>query len=265
MDLKVEFTHKEYKNRIIAITAPMQEQMYLIKGEDKALLIDNGMGIGSLKKYVDKICDLPIIMVNTHGHPDHAGGNIEFEYAYLHPADFDLYRKMCTKEFRAGDIRGIFKESGVVFEAALLDYVDNVLPIQNGDFIDLGNRVIEIILVPGHTAGSIMLYDRNTKTLFAGDSLGIVETWIYLDYSTSLEVYYHSLEKLKEKKLDINKILSGHLPNEATADLLERKMQCIENVLAGKEKGTTCKTFAGEGLLYEYEGTGILYNPERIH
>lgn len=74
MQQEIHFTQKEYGNGITAITAPMQEQIYLVQGSKKALLIDNGMGIGSLKTYVESFCNLPLLMLNTHGHPDHAAG-----------------------------------------------------------------------------------------------------------------------------------------------------------------------------------------------
>ncbi|TAH66834.1 MAG: MBL fold metallo-hydrolase [Anaerolineaceae bacterium] len=264
MDLKVEFTYKKYENGIIAITAPMKEQIYLVKGKEKALLIDNGMGIGSLRKYVNNLCDLPLMMINTHGHPDHAGGNIEFEHAYMHPSDFELYQQMCTKEFRTGDIRAVFQDSGALYESNLLDYVYNLLPIEEGDTINLGDRCIDIYSVPGHTYGSLVLYDNKSKTIFTGDTIGIGDTWLYLEYCASLKIYCNSLERLKDINLDISMILSGHMPNESRSDLLNRKIDCVKKIISGKEIGKPVKTFAGEGLRYEYEGTSIIYNPENI-
>lgn len=265
MQQEIHFTQKEYGNGITAITAPMQEQIYLVQGSKKALLIDNGMGIGSLKTYVESFCNLPLLILNTHGHPDHAGGNAEFDWAWLHAADHVLYRQMCTIPFRAGDINAIFGQDGVTFEQALLPFCDNVRPIEDGAQIDLGERILDVFLLPGHTKGSVLAYDRASRILFGADSLNTNNTWLYLDYCTPLETYLHSLQQFRDRQPDIRLILAGHLPREGTPDLIDRKIRCVERILKQEAVGVFHKTFAGEGLFYEWEETSIVYNPDRLY
>ena len=59
------------------------ENMYLLEGDEKALLIDTGYGVGNLRAFVEKLTDKPILVANTHFHPDHAAGNGEFEAVHL--------------------------------------------------------------------------------------------------------------------------------------------------------------------------------------
>lgn len=59
------------------------ENMYLLEGDEKALLIDTGYGVGNLRAYVENLTDKPIVVANTHYHPDHAAGNGEFEQVYM--------------------------------------------------------------------------------------------------------------------------------------------------------------------------------------
>src|SRR5699024_1665588 len=47
---------------------------YIVKGSDRAVLIDTGFGYGDLKSVVDELIDLPYDVICSHGHPDHAGG-----------------------------------------------------------------------------------------------------------------------------------------------------------------------------------------------
>ena len=102
--MQKEITCENLGNGIYNIaTPPVGFQQYLILGQEKALLIDSGMGIGSLRKEVEKITDLPVILINTHGHPDHAGGNAEFAPALMCPAEFDVYEQMATLEYRKKD------------------------------------------------------------------------------------------------------------------------------------------------------------------
>ena len=77
--------------------------MYLVTGQDSALLIDTGTGAGNLLECVRSITSLPLIVVNTHGHPDHAGSNYRFEKIFAHPEDFDAVRQFSHTDLRAGE------------------------------------------------------------------------------------------------------------------------------------------------------------------
>ena len=67
------------------------DYMYLVVGEEKAALIDTGMGFPGLRQLVERLTDKPVIVLNTHGHLDHIGGNDEFGCIYLHPDDLVVY------------------------------------------------------------------------------------------------------------------------------------------------------------------------------
>ena len=71
---------------------------YLVTGTDKALVIDTMYGQEDLKEAVKTLTDLPLMLVNTHGHFDHTYGNLYFDKAYIHPADIGIaeaYFKRC--------------------------------------------------------------------------------------------------------------------------------------------------------------------------
>jgi glyoxylase-like metal-dependent hydrolase (beta-lactamase superfamily II) len=70
-----EISYEDLGNGIYVFTAPpIGNHQYLIVGTEKALLIDTGFSIESLKEKIEEITMLPLILVNTHGHPDHCGG-----------------------------------------------------------------------------------------------------------------------------------------------------------------------------------------------
>jgi Zn-dependent hydrolases, including glyoxylases len=261
--VKVTFSHLEIGNGIYAITAPLGEQIYLLIGNEKALVIDNGMGIGSVKSYISQLTDLPLMAVVTHGHPDHAGGNGEFEEVWMHSADKNTFEEMCPVEYRIGDIRKIFAQIVPTLENHMIPHERKFRPIDNVESIDLGGRELEVLHIPGHTAGSICLFDRNSKTLFSGDMLN-QQTWLYLEYSTPLEIYYESLIRIKEKDWQIKSIQTGHSAEAKSPELLEDMIECAKKIITGEEKGRPAYTFAGSGLEYQYKGNGILYNPIKI-
>jgi glyoxylase-like metal-dependent hydrolase (beta-lactamase superfamily II) len=249
---------------VTAVTAPMGEKIYVIEGDKYALVIDTGMGIGSLKGCIRQFCSLPLVVVNTHGHPDHCGGNAEFDSCYLNFKDYDLYYKMVSYEFRAGDIYKILGNDGKVYKDGLLQFSENILPLKDGDAFDLGGRTVTIYPLAGHTAGSVVLYDDKTKWLFVGDAVSIKDTWVYLDYSTTVEEYKNALEAFMKNNLKIEKIFSGHEPNIASSELLAIRLECLNGLLSGSLRGEYVHTFAGDGMRIEYKGTSLIYNKERL-
>lgn len=105
-------------------------RFFLLIGDQKALLIDSGCETHNAKELVQKITSLPCILANTHTDGDHTGSNDEFDCVYMNPAEFMYYRK-CQKHGH-----------------------NKIQPIWDGDIIELGNRPIQVITIPGHTPGS---------------------------------------------------------------------------------------------------------------
>ena len=87
------FTIYKYNDTLYQIKDALGVLSTLIIGCDKALLFDTGYGIGNLKEEVERITTKPLIVVNSHGHMDHACGNYLFEKVYIHPDDI----KLCTE------------------------------------------------------------------------------------------------------------------------------------------------------------------------
>lgn len=148
---------------------------YLIVGSERALLIDTCYSITGIKKYVEQITTLPVDVVNTHGHFDHIGGNAEFETIYLSKADrevagehsdYNALRKMIDNyEEKNVLVRYLFKlkkykkqvEDSLHIKS--VEYKD--LPLCG--FFNLGERKVSFIETPGHTPGSICLFDEKSK------------------------------------------------------------------------------------------------------
>ena len=89
MESKFFKAEKIYDN-VTLIAGLGGEQSYLIEGSEKALLIDGLAGVGSLKAFVRELTDLPVTLVNTHGHVDHIGADFEYGEVYIDPADIAL-------------------------------------------------------------------------------------------------------------------------------------------------------------------------------
>lgn len=243
---------------IFNITAPpMRFQQYLVLGTEKALLIDSGFGLGSLKKVVDRLTSLPVVLINTHGHPDHGGGNAEFGRPLLHPDDNELYRCKCSFESRLEE----------AFHWGLEDAPQQLqptppepLPLADGHVFHLGGRELRAIHTPGHSRGSVCIFDERTGTLFSGDNVQGMATALTEECAANVSTYLASMEKLAA--LPVKAICTGHMPAVLPPDYIGKKILCARRILAG-EPGETVRSRIGECLAMTVDGTSIHYTPDR--
>ena len=139
--------------------------IYLVTGKDKACLIDTAYGLTDLNELVRHYTDLPVTVVNTHGHIDHVLGDHWFDNAYLNAADRAMYNEivfefsMLINEPWVQDFYGDFVKN-IDAEEVYFPAPEN---ISEGDVIDLGGKKLEVHEMPGHTKGSIVLLDSAVR------------------------------------------------------------------------------------------------------
>ena len=239
---EIDSTYKASKvaDRVWAIVENKTVNIYLVEGNDSALIIDTGYGTGDLKSFVKTLTNLPIIVVNTHGHGDHIGDDIQFGKIYAHPDDF-------------GMIKARFSAAPPV-----------LIPVKDGFVFDLGGRKLEVIEVPGHTRGSICLLDAGNKILFAGDNTNSL-VWLFLKDCLPLEVYLKSLQKVEQRINDFNVIMPGHnTPLDKT--FVSEQIACVKSILDG-----TCtpvpyeySAFTKGAMLCTYKTAQVTYDPNNL-
>ena len=220
---------------------PLGVHMDLFAGKEKALLLDTGFGLADLKSVVKQITDLPLYVVNSHGHKDHACGNYQFEEpVYIHPEDMEVCRRHHSKESKRRILN--YKESAVDFftgepvkpmlgeideEQYLQRPVGNLRALREGEVFDLGGIVLEVIELPGHTAGSIGLMDRGQRTLYAADAANN-EVWLFLEEATPLSTYRKTLDKIWD--LDFDKMVIAHFPLPLERDVIKDYMDLADHI-----------------------------------
>lgn len=242
------------------------DNMYLIEGRDKALLIDTGLGVAKLRAFVKGLTAKPLIVVNTHGHPDHAGGNFEFRSVYAHPADFTAIQQLGAKESRTRAGRSMAKGTPAP-DMISADEAANATPaellaIQDGYVFDLGGRKLEVIEVPGHTPGEIVLLDSANHAVFTGDNSNSL-VWLFLPNSKPLDVYLESLKKLRKRAGEFTTIYPGH-GTPLPAAFIGEQIACVEGILDGSAKSTPQKYFAGEAMVARFKSAAVAYNPQNL-
>ena len=266
------FESQKIMDNVTMIAGLAGELCYLIEGKEKALLVDGLSGVGSLKAFVRELTDLPVELVLTHSHPDHMGAAFEYGQCFLHPDDIrGLYE--------AGDAerRFAFAASGAKdFILRMEDTVPCVpvrtLPAEDGQVFDLDGTQLEVVAVPGHTWGSIVLLDRAARVVYSGDAVN-ANTLLFLG-GASIEQYRESLLHLKSFENAYDVLWGGHGGVSVPKRIVPEAIQLCEEIMAGtdqKAKGD----FMGRAALYarekdeffrRFDGgvANIAYSPDRI-
>lgn len=260
------FEAKVVADQVWRISDHGSDNMYLVAGDEKALLIDTGLGVADLAQFIRTLTKLPVSVVNTHGHPDHVGGNFQFSEVYAQPLDFELTNQFSSQTNHEHTIQVTMKDNPGFVSPFIKDTTASktptLLPVKAGYIFDLGQRKLEVIEVPGHTPGSIVLLDAGNKLLFSGDNNNTL-VWLFLDGCLPLEVYLQTLQNLNQRSAEFDKILPGH------GDVLDKsfindQIVCAQQIISGECKGEKYESFAGSALKCIYQSASIAFNPDNI-
>ena len=245
----------QLKPNVYHIADPLGVFMTLIVGEEKTLLLDTGYGFGNLDETIAEITDLPVILVNSHGHLDHVLGNRFFSEAYLHHADMNLYQAHTSRE-RKQSMLNVPQElfpANFSEEAYLAEDKTKLLPLEDGDVFDLGGVTLTVIHTPGHTLGGIALLDDRDRLLLTGDAVS-PHVWMFLKESATISTYIQSLKKLRQLNNRYDGIIASHVPVILPNVSIDRLIHCAENIDLEKSVPFTAPfEDAGTGLMY-FEG-----------
>ena len=185
-------------------------RFFLLTGSEKALLIDSGMSVHNAQDMARELTDLPVELLNTHSDMDHIGSNAQFEAFYMHPADEPAYRRQGGK--------------------------GTVLPAVDGDRLELGDRPLEIIALPGHTPGSIAVLDVKGRVLISGDPIQDGNIFMF-GPGRDMPGYIASLERLEEKTGLFDELWPSHGSFPVKPPIIGQLIRGAKAVLAGELAG----------------------------
>lgn len=190
------------------------EAIYIVEGEERALVIDAGTNIKDFDKIIKEITSKPITLVATHVHPDHTGPTINlFDEIHINAADMVNVAMMMP------------------------DYKGTIKYLADGQVFDLGGREIEVVFTPGHTPGSTSFFDKEAGYGFSGDAFGSGYLLLITNFTTLKYTCMRSLEYMQ--KNNIRMMYPGHYngSNEDYPSRLEGMVQVSQDVLEGKVQG----------------------------
>ena len=172
-------------------------RFFLLIGEKEALMIDSGMQVNNAKELAREVTDKPLRLFNTHADRDHTGCNEQFDSFYVN----------YSMKYPAQKMEAVF----------------------DGDIIDLGNRALKAIALPGHTPGSTALLDLKSGMFFSGDPIQKDGRIFMFGPMRDLSAYVLSLKRLLERNEDIKEIYPSH-------GAYPLGMDVIPELIAGAEK-----------------------------
>lgn len=224
------FRAERLSERVWRIVDPLGVGLYLVVGAERAALLDTGCGVPGLRACVETITDRPVTVWLTHGHVDHAMGAGEFGEAYLSPADAEVFRGHGDSAFRQAFAPALGYRGALVPGLA----AEALLPLADGDVLDLGGVGVRAIAAPGHTPGTMAFLIAGERMLLLGDACGpgtiLLERW-----SADIEEYRAALVRLRGLNGAYDRILRNHGSFVSPLDLVENVIAVCDDIIAGTD------------------------------
>ena len=207
-------------------------RFFLLAGTEKALLIDSGMQVHTAGDIARGLTTLPVFLLNTHADMDHVGSNEQFESFYMHPAEEESYRNSGKR--------------------------GRLIPVQDGDELDLGDRKLRIVHLPGHTPGSIAVLDLGNRVLISGDLVQEHGRIFMFGANRNMQDYIQSLEKLEKMTGEFDELWPSHADIPIRPDVIGRLRDGAEKVLRKEIAGTVEECFGRKITAYDLGFTVLL-------
>ena len=212
-------------------------RFFLLKGTEKALLVDTGMTVRHAKEIAAALTSLPVLLLNTHADADHTGCNGQFDSFFMHPDD--------EAQYRQGGKGG------------------KLIPVRDGDEIDLGGRKLKIIHLPGHTPGSIAVLDISRRVLISGDPIQEHGRIFMFGEHRNMRDYVASLERLDRMASGFDEIWPSHGDFPVSPGCIRKLCDGARQILDGKIAGKAADFFGQKITVCDLGFTVFLCGAQR--
>jgi glyoxylase-like metal-dependent hydrolase (beta-lactamase superfamily II) len=225
------FVRERVDDTITLVTEPhihplLRCNVWHVRGRERDLVIDSSLGLRPLRHLVEREMSGPVLAIATHAHGDHVGGLHEFDQRAIHRAESDVVAHANDMPLDSASyppsVLGPYEAAGYDIPELFVDAVPAGPPIamtveiaaapatwllEDGDVVDLGDRAFEVLHLPGHSPGSIGLWDEATGVLFSGDA---VYDGPLLDELTGSDIdqYLATMRRLRDLPVEV--VHGGH-------------------------------------------------------
>jgi glyoxylase-like metal-dependent hydrolase (beta-lactamase superfamily II) len=222
---------------VFLIAEPGHVNNFLVVGDDRAVLLDTGLGVADIRTVAERLAGKPLSVVNSHYHFDHSGGNRLFDEIAIHRAGADMLAQPAPEGLAEGymaytqrlieEWQGYKQLDDAYFHLVTAETLIRPLPegfdpagyrivpttattlLDDGDEIDLGGRVLEVMHTPGHSPDSICLFDERNGLLFGGDTINTGPIYAQLEDS-DVEAFARSTRRLAGLGHSVDRVFVCH-------------------------------------------------------
>jgi len=258
------FEVQELDPGVYLISEPGHVNSFLIQGRKSAILFDTGLGVANIRKVAEELSNLPLLVVNSHYHFDHTGGNRLFhdKDIAIHRIGSPLLQQPSPPELAEGYMAytqrmlqawGPYKEADdLYFHLLTAERMIRPLPdgfdpatyqvvptlptrlLEEGDVLDLGGRHLQVMHTPGHSPDCICLFDEEKGLLFGGDTINTGPIYAQLEDS-NIENFARSTARLAEMAHAVQRVFVCHfLRVENHPSLLREIAEGFQKLQAGE-------------------------------
>ena len=231
------FTTRELHPGVWLVAEPSHVNSWLVVGDERAVLLDTGLGIAPIRPVAERLTDRPVSVLNTHAHFDHIGGNHEFDEIAIHELGAPLLEQEVPRGLLADYLlytrrllatAALYRQmDGDLFHLLNPDSDPRALPadfdpgawrippsratqiLRDGDRLDLGGRELTVLHTPGHSPDSICLLDERDGVLFAGDTINSGPIYAQLPDS-DVDAFATSTRRLAALAPELRTVLVHH-------------------------------------------------------
>lgn len=256
------FATRKHQPGVWLVAAPPHVNCFLVTGRDRAVLIDTGLGIGDIRRTVAALTELDVMVVNTHCHWDHVGGNNGFADIAIHELGAENLRrgpdaaKLESYVPYAQEMLQRYGEFRVTDEAFFSFLADETTPrplpdgfdfarwaivptiptqlLRDGDELDLGGRTLRVLHTPGHTPDSICLFDERNGLLFGGDTYSTGPIYAHL-HDSDVSAFARSTARVAELADAVAFVYVAHFSRYAeVGSFLQEVATGFSEIVAGE-------------------------------
>jgi glyoxylase-like metal-dependent hydrolase (beta-lactamase superfamily II) len=238
---------------------------YVIEGGRDLAVLDTGMGVGDFAGVVAALSSKDPRVLQTHAHWDHFGASHRFANVLVHPTEADGLRQgregaRLIAAFTA-EFTNLEKLPADFNPAAGLTGCEPTGWLQDGDIIDLGNRTLEVIHTPGHSAGGVSFLDRTGRALFVGDLLYLGRMYLFF-VDSDVVAFRESLRRVSDVLDAVDLVFPAH----GAAPIGPRDVLAVRDafkeVWYGRSSGTSGELLGYDVTTYEFGDFSFLVMPE---
>ena len=237
------------KDDVYLIDEPGQVASFLVVGRERAALIDTGLGIGDIRQVVERMTDREVLVVNTHAHLDHIGGNHQFADVAIHEAEAPRLEEETPRDF----LERFLRESCFMrpFPHGFDPAGYRIIPskagrlLRHGEAIDLGGRVLQVLHTPGHSPGGICLFEEERGILFSGDTIYQGVLFANID-GADVAAYSESARFLESLSPGVERIYPSHGQFILSGTILGEVAEAFRRLEKGKVPLRPVQDFFGK-------------------